>query len=66
MFEDDPAADSYDNIGKIYQAETMVASRSCVAELFKSPTYTWQKDLKKEAEKARIKRQNRQFSEMSA
>ena len=62
MFEDDPAADSYDNIGKIYQAETIVASRSCIAELFKSPRYTWESYRSEDRKKQQIRREKRRLS----
>lgn len=57
MFEDDPAAENYDNHGVVYMQETIVHSKCELASLFKSPSYTWQRDLEKEAQKQRIRRE---------
>ncbi len=62
MFEDDPEAENSDNHGVFYMKETIVHSRCQLASLFKSPTYTWQKDLKKEAYKQRMRREKERLT----
>ena len=65
MFVDDPAAENADKHGKIYMKETIVSSRSSIAQLFKSPTYTWESYRHEDSKKQQIRREKQRLSSMS-
>ena len=65
MFVDDPAAENADKHGKIYMKETIVSSSSSIAQLFKSPTYTWESYRYEDRKKQQIRREKQRLSAMS-